>query len=1157
MEEIFRKYSEGSRTGLLGMTMATGSGKTHAMVHFIAQYLIDIDEGRISEPHRIIVTSSQKKNLPRTELKEALESLGRGDLYEKYVLFLDSYVDLIRDNYEDWMEDDIRQVVPNQDTLDAFFSTIPFMKNSANDDAYSFIRGELSKPENRFRKSVRYHLRSAYRQKHEGKNPSNPDQLLSFIDREPGWAWLPTLYPQVLTSKKMVFFMSVDKFMLKNDTVVGSSYTIFDSDIVKGSIVFIDEFDQSKSTMERRLIQNNLDNIRDSRDSFEKIFKKLSNVGEQPRRLYSVSAPLRAKLTAELEKDPKYAHMSEKDKEECVSNRLYAIREDILKDFREISEKFKLDTVFKLSPDASEDTAFLFHDRKTSYISNSKKFINIGYDESENVNSITFTDSNDGLGFVQDLFAALHRAHRRFYGFVRMLASNYQQNQIDRSISFEDSIRSVLEEFMITGKLQDSIVSEILLMPSREQKKKQRIDESFYDSGFRYYSFEDDDSHGFRSDMRMVFQNITPEKVLLSICGTAMVFGISATANLKTTIGNYDLKYLKRQLRENFYELSQEDQRILDERFNNANSGYSDDQIIIHEVTDVENGAYNEDCWKPIIQDNLKSLQTFQYVQNSSGSEFFEKRYLKAAKAFHGFVVNSDITAMLAFFNKQPKEEDREFDRSVLENIFNIIVDENADLLPEGFSYKDNVVFLNKTTLDSERSRLDELLGSGRKMFVITTYGTLGAGQNLQYTFNEAEPVAPINGFGRNTKKDYNAIYVEKPTNIIPFYPVQGGTPAQLMEHIFTLEYLFQNREITESLKIDGIKAAFLGSRALLPIRGKCNDTRSARLNAAGTVIQAIGRICRTNMKSPKIHIFADSGLRTIFTDPPNSYGKCINLETRKLIETMHSESEDAPLCPMEEAALYDSQDALAYINRIRSRWSDENIGRWVNLRDFVLRYPVDPPLDSDEYTLYVKTPSPTNRYSYHSDDDFRRIDIHFHEPSKGDEVVSEDSARLQDLLKIGFVREHFESQGYATGFSEGTCLLSPPLFKNIYKGALGEITGRLILEQFGMELYDLPRSDYELFDFLIRDDIAVDFKHWSSATFTDAEEQYPKILQKMDSAGIRKAFIVNILKSGDYKPVSVKKIDDKEIVEIAYLYDPEKNEFNKTAIDTMKGCFR
>ena len=45
-------------------------------------------------------------------------------------------------------------------------------------------------------------------------------------------------------------------------------------------------------------------------------------------------------------------------------------------------------------------------------------------------------------------------------------------------------------------------------------------------------------------------------------------------------------------------------------------------------------------------------------------------------------------------------------------------------------------------------------------------------------------------------------------------------------------------------------------------------------------------------------------------------------------------------------------------------------------------------------------------------------------------------------------VRELFENNGYATRFKSGKYIMSQSLFQQVYKGALGEVVGRYIIEK-------------------------------------------------------------------------------------------------------------
>lgn len=62
---------------------------------------------------------------------------------------------------------------------------------------------------------------------------------------------------------------------------------------------------------------------------------------------------------------------------------------------------------------------------------------------------------------------------------------------------------------------------------------------------------------------------------------------------------------------------------------------------------------------------------------------------------------------------------------------------------------------------------------------------------------------------------------------------------------------------------------------------------------------------------------------------------------------------------------------------------------------------------------------------------------------------------------------------------------MSPVLFHNIYKGALGEVCGEFILSrERGMKLKPINDPDrFEFFDFELNDGIYVDFKTGSLLT--------------------------------------------------------------------------
>lgn len=72
-------------------------------------------------------------------------------------------------------------------------------------------------------------------------------------------------------------------------------------------------------------------------------------------------------------------------------------------------------------------------------------------------------------------------------------------------------------------------------------------------------------------------------------------------------------------------------------------------------------------------------------------------------------------------------------------DIFEKISSEHINSVPSGFRVNDNVVLLNGDEFDEKKNDLSQKLQKGKKLFVISVYQTIGAGQNLQYKISKNE----------------------------------------------------------------------------------------------------------------------------------------------------------------------------------------------------------------------------------------------------------------------------------------------------------------------------------------------------------------------------------------------------------------------------------
>ena len=132
-------------------------------------------------------------------------------------------------------------------------------------------------------------------------------------------------------------------------------------------------------------------------------------------------------------------------------------------------------------------------------------------------------------------------------------------------------------------------------------------------------------------------------------------------------------------------------------------------------------------------------------------------------------------------------------------------------------------------------------------------------------------------------------------------------------------------------------------------------------------------------------------------------------------------------------------------------------------------------------------------------------------------------------------MKEYFKKNGYALEFNINEYLMSPVLFHNIYKGALGEVAGKFILQQeLGIELQPITEPEYfEYFDFRLLDDVYVDFKNWKFSYVQDKDEIRKDILRKMEVIGAKRVYIINIIANREYKPGSSI---DQRLIEIPML---------------------
>lgn len=1187
LESIIEKFCDPEQThcNFMPVVLPTGARKTSSVVNFIAKYIKKGGE------NNILFVTTLKKNLPVSEnneedkLRQSFEENGIGSLYDEKVLVVDSLPNMLKDNYLKLSNPEkayLRNKIGGEvaDKLDTFLRSLK--EASASKMAYDEIFNKFRE----FESGFRYRLSKLLK-----KQSGDPIERKRIATEETGWKWVSKLYPTVYTSNRQVFLMSMDKFVSTHDTIVDGKYPIYDSKIIDGAFIFIDEFDASKTTVLKNIIKHDKNGL-DYAGIFKRIFRTLEHNDDIWREYYRMS-----------EENSVYG-----------KNALELI-EDLFDEAKEISRDYSLVLDFKM--DDTQPDSYIFRDNRIVKTGDDNHYC-IETDETNRINHIVSVKMEEKEGnidegevresiqitdkkYISTMLGRMYKLFRFFEGIMYKMAMNHLQIQAEKGepISKDEAIRTVLDPYDFNEKQLEYLVNTIKFRPApRKADRDDAPDLSFYNMGFEIFNFVDDTTHNLATKIYCRSIKRTPEKLLLMTLDRshkAKMIGISATARLPSVVGNYDFRYLKSQEMFREYNMNRSDRGRLRSMFQKTIDHYDRVNIettLVHD--DSSTFDYIEDC--DAADEIEQFLNSFKDDNN-----FKKRRYLRIIAVYYKFLRTEDLRSMLCFMNLFPKSEntkdENEFSLTKLKKIFSIMVSEyfkeltnEGKIVPDYLSKLKNEPFvvMKSTDYDKEKQNLLDRLSKGEKIFVFTTYSTVGAGQNLQYNIpmeikEKIRYVSSLADHKENKKMDFNGIYLDMPTNIIS--NVNPYDDESLLIALFSIESMQENNEMNYFTARKEIDIAF---KKYFDIPGAHSEKKgmeysSYRMAYARTIIQAVGRICRTFAKNMNIYIIADNALGAVFKDTSlRDYADpddrdceerdiMVNPEFRALFTELQNSTVKTNTSTDKKDISNECIKTYAYIeSMIRSRkWSSNSIRSWKAVREYVLRFPTmsaDTKLDL-VYNMYTKLSKSSNTLRYSQKNDYKMVHI----GASGDCEVSEKDARLKDFLKIECVRKLFDTQmevdfdrmptdedlkdiPYADSFKENTAIMCPTLYHNIYKGALGEVAGTAILNDWNIELSEITDPEkFEKFDYVTNTGVYLDFKNWYGSGGLDDMDFVKWVFRKLKTVGGKKAMVINILKPIENitKPIGYildgskfsgnEKEDDFSgltLVTVPYLYD-------------------
>lgn len=1118
MRDILEKYCE-YNNGLFLLPLPTGCGKTYNVFEYIFKHY--------KKNRKIFFITTLKKNLQEGDLFKRFQEKGIEREYYKFCITLDSNGKTVIDNL---LNVDIPNEVTKWPEYVNLKTRIGVVKSKLMPDLVTMAEDEIRKKlEPEFRRKIVEMLNTFFKLQNEPQITEK--RKLQLVKNN--FPWLVELYPAVLSAEKRIFFMSVDKFFLKNSTLIRPSYYFWEDDITKDALIFIDEFDATKKNILAKIIDNGFSKRLDLIGLFTQVYSAFSTL-EVPDIVLKMS-----------EKQLKYGQHPD-----ALKQRFQEVRKRVI----ELAGKFYVSFPFKtVAPDTRRN--FLFHDYDYhTILKEGKKFVRLEYSVADHVNQLHFEENMPSreksfLGFLNQLRGFL----TYFKNLVFSIASNYKQLKEEQMkpgeiFPIESALHSTLDLFNLPTLWRNYLIDSILSNDRTLKPKGSMLpDLNFYMNGFRYYDFHDSDEHDLKSKIYMFGYDNTPEKFLLTLAQKANVIGISATATCETVVGNYDLVFLKDRLGDSFREYEEGERLRLWEKLKGSTAGYKNVNIVCR-FLDVQNPE--TELLDLCDGDEELANNILGKIGSQNSDPYYMSRYIRYFKVLHEFLTHPDIRSFLVIGMTLPKSGGG-IDLGVLQDLAVAMIKMKG--LQEEFKDQNPlkaIYVMNSDDFDAKKKEVHDILTEGYKLMVISTYQTLGAGQNLQYKAPDDVGLVCVNSYSTDKReKDFDAIYVDRPTQMLVNLN-QELTEPEIVERIYQVEALAQKGEISSNQLRKEIEKGFrkLAGNHIQKSEGEVNlyDRTDYYNYAAKLLNQAIGRISRSNLKNKTVYIYVDKE-NVKYLQQEDTIRHFYTPEYQRLIE---------------EAKRYPYEKSPAIVEKLKHcgercnerahtliaqslTWINSSLPRmemWKMLREQVLVYPTlngEDNLPIELRDLYVRLPEDYSYIDYTQKYDFKEVQITFTNDKNAG--VSPGRCFLPDLMRCEELYKLFQEKGYATDFRKAEYILSPILFNNIYKGALGEVIGTYLIGKYGdVELTDLEMGEYELFDKKTKDGVYIDFKLWNEqVAHADEEEYLEKIIRKKNEVNARKVFIINIL--GEIYGTRGIEHHRDDIYVVPKLYDREQ----------------
>lgn len=1102
-DSAFNHFLEHGNSGLMLLSVPTGVGKTTQAKSYICSHYTE----RI-----FFYVTPLNKNVKKAfeETRDLFKKSGLLNEFDRRAIYLQSNLDMFEENINN-----VKSLL--DETIIELPSFQKLIRKQNSDKLDSDEKEEKARLESQFRSELRALLVKQF-------NTKDPKELILKIADSETFRPLLTLYPSIKSSEKNIFFLSVDKLYVGNTPIVETHYDFVRSKMMEGAVVFLDEFDSTKEKLLGKMIEEASEGSIDLPQLFRDINDKIR--GDAP----SINREMLECIPGKPEK----------------KTSVYAF-ESTQSVFLDRVKKYNLDKKFKYDG-AVDSQYFILSDWSTPVVAE------IGKKESPNL-YVSFNEkgfnsicNEEGKIKLTSVFKPLSGAIEYFINALKLISGNeYELRKSKRNgeiVTIYDCVDSVLNnfDFEVYGE-QWSYVSPLInnkLRNKDDNIRKNKFEIDFYSSGFDYVSISNDIQSAHSSRIDCISLHSTPEDYLVHLAQKAYVIGLSATAEFSTVTGNYDMNYVRRKLGSLSYVIPDDDQRTIDDYIQQRLSENKSTPVPLELHASKGNLYELEDIFGDDAEHYASELRRTE-AQCSKDSEINEnncRRFSKILKSILHFANNSEGKVLLILSNNNVGNGAHKIDK------YKSFCKAAADI--------SNIEFISLTSKSwtEDMKKYETAILENKKVVLFTSYQAASTGQNLQF-------IEKLDEFER--EKDIDSIYIEYPTHQIVLNK-NGLSKEQKIEAVYQIEALSEYGMLAKKKRKPLIKAYLSGCYS--SYQNDMYHCKSTNAHILKTLCQAIGRVSRTQGKEGTAYIYIDEDIVNK-VDVSLLRGGVFTKEFEAFLEYIHSVKTSEKIIAEEDVERINiaenlNEKAVQMINDFIGDWGEfdlPEIDAWKALRSFSMAHPTASQELMEEHPQYCRfylqrsTKEPISNYFYSGNND--HIDsISYVQTSEAYYQVSDENACLNYLCRNDIIAQALAKAQSPIIWENNEYIILPTIYRNIYRGAIGEQCVRALLDHCGVSLKEIddPKR-FERFDFVIdgNENIGIDAKFWSLSSATAISEdlskavEIEKIIRKMNEANFSKGIIINLLcKNADSSLRKPHLEGDRRILVIPSLINPD-----------------